>query len=1129
MIQIMNKIYFIVFFIIGSLAKLHGQGLTNVTVLDSLGSRYNLTMTYEESGNSYFTMLDGLSDSTFVQKRDSMGNLVWQREWVSGFTPIKVVTDSFGNVYIVGVTYNYFDMDPGVGVSNSNVLDAIAMICLDTSGNFIWGQTTQEIVGSSGNCSVYDVSASVNGGIVIYGTWSGDVDLDPSVSIIQPQQLLNSWNPHAFLLQLDNNGNTVSFNSIETGFGERYEVKGAPNGNFAAVFNAADTLIIFSQGTYFHSTYTSSNQNYCVVEFDQNGGLFWRTDLYNTGFSSRHTICYDQFSNLYIYGTSYLSDLDPGPGIDTTSQIIGGNLFVIKLDSVRNREWLKLVNSGFYYNGDISISVNSNSEIFLFGTGSNNGLHRQSGNIDPLYSPVYSPILINIQPPGPSYTYLVKLNTCAEKEWERFWTDFGWDASSIFTEFQGSSSEIINICGIADNISDLDPDTNNLLNISSPVNQSIFWLQLNKSEYCAPTSYLGTDFGSGTYLTTVLLDTLQDFTAGYFGVNSYNEITGYSTTLYPNESYHLRIITGPDSSASTAAWIDYNNDLSFDSTELLGIYTSTIPFDTVDFYFTVPSGAQIGNARLRVRNICCETGIDPCCNYSSGQTNDYTITIGEGVLDLSSRRFRIPASNFCADTLLPEVKFQNTGNLLISTFTADLEINGVIVSSITSNLFLYEQDSVFLQFPSYYFSPGTSYTLRVIITSVNGIADENNSNDTLLKNVQVFNMPTGTITGDTLLCPGEDVFLTANYSIGITYQWNNGSTIDVFEIIQPDPGPYTAIVVVTDTNGCVVTDSIHLMVFNSINGTIEGDTLICEDDTLSLFANYPLGASWMWQPGSVSDDTLIIAGLLQGSATYSLTVLDSNNCSYLDSATINVVPIAPFNVITPSLVCENDTIVFQLQSSPGSGVVWCDGSTDTVLILQAIQPSVNTCYTLTDTNGCSVSDSINLPVFATPPVPVIQVSYQGPATYLIAPVTGVNITYTWYENGNIVQTGISDTLINPNLSTTYFVVATNADGCNSTSATLLFTGLETMTVNGPTFTVYPNPFQDEIIVNVSSAIKKAAAIARVVDITGRIALPDINVGGDSIRIDTSKLSDGMYLLVIYGDEYTSVARIVKGN
>lgn len=23
----------------------------------------------------------------------------------------------------------------------------------------------------------------------------GDVDLDPSVSIIQPQQLLNSWNP----------------------------------------------------------------------------------------------------------------------------------------------------------------------------------------------------------------------------------------------------------------------------------------------------------------------------------------------------------------------------------------------------------------------------------------------------------------------------------------------------------------------------------------------------------------------------------------------------------------------------------------------------------------------------------------------------------------------------------------------------------------------------------------------------------------------------------------------------------------------------------------------------------------------------------------------------------------------
>lgn len=107
-------------------------------------------MTYEESGNSYFTMLDGLSDSTFVQKRDSMGNLVWQREWVSGFTPIKVVTDSFGNVYIVGVTYNYFDMDPELGVSNSNVLDAIAMICLDTSGNFILSQDHKRLSGLQG-------------------------------------------------------------------------------------------------------------------------------------------------------------------------------------------------------------------------------------------------------------------------------------------------------------------------------------------------------------------------------------------------------------------------------------------------------------------------------------------------------------------------------------------------------------------------------------------------------------------------------------------------------------------------------------------------------------------------------------------------------------------------------------------------------------------------------------------------------------------------------------------------------------------------------------------------------------------------------------------------------------------
>lgn len=194
----------------------------------------------------------------------------------------------------------------------------------------------------------------------------------------------------------------------------------------------------------------------------------------------------------------------------------------------------------------------------------------------------------------------------------------------------------------------------------------------------------------------------------------------------------------------------------------------------------------------------------------------------------------------------------------------------------------------------------------------------------------------------------------------------------------------------------------------------------------------------------------------------------------------------------------------------------------------AIPPSINTCYTITDINGCTVSDSIYLPVFSTPPVPVIQVSYQGTSNYLITTVAGINNIYTWYENGNIVQMGSSDTLYNPNLSSVYFVVVTNVEGCSSTSGNLLFTGTETATMAGQYYTVYPNPFKDEIIINAVSVNKINSAIVQLIDMTGRTVLPVSEVSGYVNRIDTSSLSDGMYLLFISCNGNSSVTRMVKG-
>lgn len=1125
----MKKIIHLIFLILILFTPcLLAQGLKNAVVLFDQGNRYITSMRTDVFQNSYFSMTNGANDTSFVQKRDSTGTLLWELIWNTSFNVNRVVADHLGNVYVSGYAAGTFDMDPGPGIYTSVIPSVVVVICLDAAGGFLWGRTTQDISGFSGGCSLIDIDEHPDGGVVIYGDWHGSVDIDPSPVIFQPQQFL-SWGNRTFLLRLDANGNTISLNSVETDCCNQYEVKCGPNGNYSAGFTANDTLIIFSQGTYLHFSYTNSNQNYCVVEFDKFGALLWKSDLYNAGFSIHQVINYDAHNNLFISAESYGTDLDPGAGVDTSTAYVGGNLFLIKMDTLRNREWIKMIATGFYYNNELGMEINLKGEVFISGTGTNNGINRNGGDLTSLYTPSSSPVLIALEPPTTNYTYLLKLNTCGEKEWERYWSDIGTDLNSYFYDFSLNDTDEIYYCGFTDNFSDLDPDTSvSLYASSSSVNENLVWLHLGKTEYCKPSAYNGTTTLDSVYISTVLLDTIQDVNAGYFGVNSYNDITTSSTTLYPGEAYHLRVIAGPFSTQTTAAWIDFNKNLTFESNELLGNYTSTAPFDTADIYFTVPAVLNYGNFKMRIRSVCCEPSIDPCCYYSTGQTNDYTVTINEGLLDLSPKRIRVPGSTMCAETLLPEVKFQNTGNLLISSFTADLEINGVIVSSISSNQFLYEQDSVFIQFPPYYFNAGMSYTLRVIITSVNGTTDNIGGNDTLLKHVQIFNAATGTITGDSLYCPGEDVYLSANYSTAIAYEWNNGSLTNVFEIIQPDPGFYSAIVTITDANGCVSLDSFQLNVVNAINGIIEGDTTVCDNDTLSLYANYPLGTSWVWQPGSVSDDTLMLTALTAGQTTYSLTVLDSNNCIYHDSALVNILSIASYNILSPSSACENDTVLVQLQSNASTGIIWCDGTTDSLLILQAIPPTINTCYTITDINGCTVTDSIYLPVFATPPVPVIQVSYQGTNNYLIASVAGINSIFTWYENGNIVQMGSSDTLYNPNLSSIYFVVVTNVEGCNSTSGNLLFTGTETAIETGQFYTVYPNPFQDELILNAVSLNKINSTFVRLIDMTGRTVLPVSELSGDVNRINTSSLADGIYLLVISCNENSYVTRIVKG-
>jgi len=150
---------------------------------------------------------------------------------------------------------------------------------------------------------------------------------------------------------------------------------------------------------------------------------------------------------------------------------------------------------------------------------------------------------------------------------------------------------------------------------------------------CIPTSTNGTT--DGDYINRVALGTINNANSGGNGAPTYTDYTSlFATNLSRGTQYTLTVQGGTFNDDNVAAWIDYDQDNTFEANEKLGETDITTANQTVTITFTVPVGATLGNTRLRVRNVYHNTGeptpTDPCFSYSFGETEDYRITIVTG-------------------------------------------------------------------------------------------------------------------------------------------------------------------------------------------------------------------------------------------------------------------------------------------------------------------------------------------------------------------------------------------------------------------------------------------------------------------------------------------------------------------
>lgn len=147
--------------------------------------------------------------------------------------------------------------------------------------------------------------------------------------------------------------------------------------------------------------------------------------------------------------------------------------------------------------------------------------------------------------------------------------------------------------------------------------------------HCLPTVTSGTNAYITNFSTTSGVLNISN-TSGFTATAYQDNYAAMAVSMYASGTINYSFTLATTSlKAAVAIWVDWNNNLVFETSERVYLSPGYIDSGTYSGTITVPGGTALGNYRLRIKSDYSSTSPDPCTTSvgTNAETEDYKFTV----------------------------------------------------------------------------------------------------------------------------------------------------------------------------------------------------------------------------------------------------------------------------------------------------------------------------------------------------------------------------------------------------------------------------------------------------------------------------------------------------------------------